>query len=92
MKIAIVKVTSAFFAGVQGYAKVVKDEHVLEALRLIEGDVEQVDIRLYQLEEEQDICGWTECFITDKLFEVRGFQPRGYSFLCAITPYIQGLL
>lgn len=83
--IAFVKLVNRFSCGVQGYARVEKEENGLRTLRMIEGDVDDMDLRVYRVEEEITPCSWSECFLTDSYLEVRGQKPVGYQFLCSLT-------
>ena len=86
--IAFVKLVNRFSCGVQGYARVEKEENGLRTLRMIEGDVDDMDLRVYRLEEEIVPCSWAECFINDNYIEVKGQKPVGYEYLCSLTKQI----
>ena len=84
--LALVRVINRFSSGLQGYARIMKDENMLDAIRIIEGNSNDFDLRLYRVEEECLPCHWSDCFITETQFEVRNGKPVGYQFLASLTP------
>ena len=86
MKLAIALIRDSFSAGSIASIAICNEDSALMHLRSITGDIDEIDVRLYQVEEETPTCQFSEGFIcNDGRLEIKGGKPYGYEYLCNLT-------
>lgn len=87
MKLAIAIIRQSFSHGSLASVAVCDENTALFHLRRIDGNVDEINVRLYQIEEEAKFCDFTDGFIgNDGIIDIKGSSTVGYKFLCALTP------
>ena len=86
MKLAIAIIGNVYTFGCQANIAICDEKDALFLLRNISGDVDEIDVRLYQVEEETPLCNFSEGFISNEgKMEIHGYKPYEYKYLCNLT-------
>ena len=87
MKLAIAIIRDTFSHGSIASIAVCDEKTALFHLRRIDGNTDEIDVRLYQVEEEAKFGDFTDGFIgNDGIMDIKGSTAVGYKFLCSLTP------
>ena len=89
MKLAIAIITAQFSFGMQAEITICNDDEGLVHIRNIVADADDVDVRLYKVEDDADNAFGTGFISDDGRLEIKGYNPTRYTYLCKLTAKIQ---